>query len=60
MAHLEYNLNYYHVIYTQVFHVKQGSPGESAGWFWDWLWIVQSVRGEELKGEILSDILWRR
>lgn len=30
MVHLEYNLNYYWVIYTQVFLVKQSSPGESS------------------------------
>lgn len=37
MLHLEYDLNYYHVIYTQMFRVKQGSPEESIGLQEEWL-----------------------
>lgn len=54
--HLEYNLNDYQVIYTQVFCVKQGSPGRGLGCTRnDSVLCNQPVKRDW--EEILSDIL---
>lgn len=59
MLHLEYNLNYYHVIYTQVFHVKQGSP-QGDGWVAVGMALNFVIGEEGLREEILSDTLHRK